>query len=149
MTPKKTHLVKLKLEPEFLKTLPVFTPPKPKRVKKVAGDEKKTTPGNPSSVSASKGTSPAPSEEPLSHRINTGPKELSTAGLTVNSVNQTLDKSGVPCKKWVRTQRQFKTFSGFKIKIKSWKHKADLKVKLERKMSMLEIVEPAGEAVVV
>lgn len=148
MAPKKLYLVKLKLEAEFLKTLPVFAPPKPKRVKKIAGDDKKAGAGSSSSAGASKGTSPAPSEEPASHRINTGPKELSTAGLTVNSVNQTLDKSGVPCKKWVRTQRQFKTFSGFKVKFKSWKHKPEAKVKLERKMSLLDIVDPVAETAV-
>lgn len=128
MAPKK-HFVKLQLQPDFLRTLPTFTAPKPKRVKKVAGEDKKTAAGT--SASASKGSSPAP-EEPASHRINTGPKEMSTAGLTVNSVSQTLDKSGVPCKKWVRTTRQFKTFSGFKVKVKAWKHKPEEKVKAEQ-----------------
>lgn len=147
MAPKK-HLVKLKVQPEFLKTLPVFTPPKPKRVKKVTGEDKKAAGSAVASASGSKGTSPVPIEEPASHRINTGPKEMSTAGLTVNSVNQTLDKSGVPCKKWVRTTRQFKTFSGFKVKIKTWKHKPETKVKHERKISVSEFVEPtSGPAV--
>jgi INO80 complex subunit Ies4. len=34
-----------------------------------------------------------------------------------------LDKSGKPCKKWVKKPTQFKTFSGFKVKYISWKHK--------------------------
>lgn len=143
MAPKK-HLVKLQLQPEFLKTLPAFTAPKPKRVKKVAGDDKKS--GNSSSTSGSKGSSPAP-EEPASHRINTGPKETSTAGLTVNSVNQTLDKSGAPCKKWVRTTRQFKTFSGFKVKLKTWKQKPQDKVKTE-KTEGTDIVEAGFDTAV-
>ncbi|SGZ53775.1 CIC11C00000003822 [Sungouiella intermedia] len=144
MAPKK-HLVKLHLQPDFLRTLPVFTVPKAKRVKKVAGDEKKSTAN--SSVAASKGLSPAP-EEPVSHRINTGPKEMSTAGLTVNSVSQTLDKSGAPCKKWVRTTRQFKTFSGFKVKLKAWKQKPEGKVKTERKISVSDIVESSVDTAV-
>lgn len=125
----KKHLVKLTLPSEFLKTLPVFTPPKTKRVKKVASDDKKASNG-----SDHKGSSPAPGEENLTPKINTGPKELSTAGLTVSSVTHSLDKSGAPSKKWVRTTRQFKSFSGFKTKIKTWKQKPDTKkdVKIEK-----------------
>lgn len=134
----KKQLVKLKLQLEFLKTLPAFTPPKPKRVKKVGEDKKN---GN-GALSASKGTSPAPNEEAHSHRTTSAHKEMSTAGLTVNSVNQILDKSGTPCKKWVRSTQQFKTFSGFQVKLKSWKHKLDGRVKHEDRVSVSELVEP-------
>lgn len=145
MAPKK-HLVTLKVQTEFLKTLPAIAPPKPKRVKKVAAEDKKGAAGTNGSASVSKGTSPALNEEPASHRINTGPKEMSTAGLTVNSVNQTLDKSGTPCKKWGRTTRQFKTFSGFKVKIKTWRHKPESKVKHERKPSVSGVEQPEAPA---
>lgn len=118
--PPKRQLVKLKVSPEFLKTLPVFATPKAKRVKKVAEDKKSDKAGD------GKHLSPG-LDEPANARINTGLKELSTAGLTVHSVNANfaLDKSGRPAKRWVRGTRQFKTFSGFKVKIKTWKHKSE------------------------
>lgn len=127
----KKHLVKLKLLLEFLKTLPVFAPPKPKRVKKVAAEDKKSSSTGPD---GHKGSSPAPDDTPAP-KINTGPKEMSTAGLTVNNINQALDKSGAPSKKWVRTTRQFKSFSGFKTKIKTWKQMPEAKreVKAEKR----------------
>lgn len=118
--PPKRQLVKLKVSPEFLKTLPVFATPKAKRVKKVAEEKKSDKAGD------GKHLSPG-LDEPASARINTGLKELSTAGLTVHSVNANfaLDKSGRPAKRWVRGTRQFKTFSGFKVKIKTWKNKSE------------------------
>lgn len=136
----KKHLVKLKLLSDFLKSLPVFAPPKPKRVKKVAADDKKASSAGPD---GHKGSSPAPDDTPAA-KINTGPKEMSTAGLTVNTVNQILDKSGNPSKRWVRTTRQFKSFSGFKSKIKTWKQKPDAKkeVKTEKRHLVDESVEP-------
>lgn len=119
----KKHLVKLKLLSEFLRTLPVFATPKPKRVKKVAADDKKSS--NTGS-DGHRGSSPAP-EDTTAPKINSGPKEMSTAGLAVNNVSHILDKSGTPSKKWVRTVRQFKSFSGFKTKIKTWKQKPEAK----------------------
>lgn len=135
----KKHLVKLKLLSEFLKSLPAFAPPKPKRVKKVAGEDKKSSANG---LDGHKGSSPAPDDTPSS-KINAGPKEMSTAGLTVNNVNQVLDKSGTPSKKWVRTTRQFKSFSGFKTKIKTWKQKPDPKkeVKIEKRPLVDESAE--------
>lgn len=119
--PPKRQLVKVKVSPEFLKTLPVFATPKAKRVKKIADDKKNDKAGD------GKNLSPGPNDESASSRINTGMKEMSTAGLTVHSVNANfaLDKSGRPAKKWVRGSRQFKTFSGFKVKVKTWKHKGE------------------------
>ncbi|ODV69525.1 DUF1711-domain-containing protein [Hyphopichia burtonii NRRL Y-1933] len=51
-------------------------------------------------------------------KINSGVKEMSTAGLTMNSANSSsyaLDKSGTGVRKWKKGPRQFKTFSGFKV----------------------------------
>lgn len=107
------HPVKLKIPLDFLKTLPAFATPKAKKPK--AGEKK--DPGSPSG---------GPEESALpSSKINTGAKDLSTAGLTIHPVNATfaLDKSGKPCKKWTRGSRQFKTFSGFKVKVRTWKQK--------------------------
>ncbi|KAI3402441.2 hypothetical protein KGF56_004849 [Candida oxycetoniae] len=53
------------------------------------------------------------------YKINAGLKESSTSGLTMNSINSalyTLDKSGKPCKRWVKKTKSFKTFTGFKMK---------------------------------
>ncbi|PVH18113.1 uncharacterized protein CXQ87_001030 [Candidozyma duobushaemuli] len=115
--PPKRQLVKLKVSPEFLKTLPVFATPKAKRVKKIAEDKK--------NEKNDKTSSPGPHDD--NSKVNSGMKELSTAGLTVHSVNANfaLDKSGRPAKKWVRGSRQFKTFSGFKVKLKTWRHKSE------------------------
>lgn len=139
MAPKK-QLVKLKLPPDFLKTLPVFATPKIKRVKKIAEEKKNDK--------ADKNISPAPHEDPL--KINTGSKELSTAGLTVHSVNANfaLDKSGRPAKKWVRGTRQFKTFSGFKVKIKTWKHKNERPEKEKPAVKAEAPQEESGDTIV-
>lgn len=146
MAPKKC-LVKLKVQGEFLKSLPTFASPKPKRVKKIATDEKKPSPS--STSSASKASSPAPEDAPP--KINTGPKELSTAGLTIHSINPqyTLDRSGKPCKKWVRSQRLFKSFSGFKVLLKSWEVALDAQEPLdgqepleEKKNTLQDIMNP-------
>lgn len=115
--PPKRQLVKLKVSPEFLKTLPVFATPKAKRVKKITEDKK--------NEKNDKNLLPGPHDD--NSKVNSGMKELSTAGLTVHSVNANfaLDKSGRPAKKWVRGSRQFKTFSGFKVKLKTWRHKSE------------------------
>ncbi|GEQ67687.1 hypothetical protein JCM33374_g1352 [Metschnikowia sp. JCM 33374] len=117
MAPPRKYNVKLKLPPSFLETLPVFATPTPKsksRAKKLSAEDKRA--GTPP------GSSPAPPEESVSvGKINTGPKELSTAGLTVNTVTQALDKSGKPCRRWKKAPMQFKTFSGFKIELGTWK----------------------------
>lgn len=133
MAPKK-FVVKLKVQGEFLKTLPSFAPPKPKRVKKIAAEDKK--PSTTTSTSGSKASSPAPEEAPTNpSKINTGVKEMSTAGLTVHSINlqYALDKSGAPCNKWGRSTRQIKSFSGFQVKFKTWK----VTLKTEKKTEIM------------
>lgn len=133
MAPKK-YLVKLKVQPAYLKTLPAFVLPKPKsRAKKLA----ETRPSGGSLATTLKAALPAPHDEPKH-------KEMSTAGLTVNLINlhYTLDKSGRPCKRWVRATREFKTFSGFTISTQRW---ATARVKEEAPQPALETV-PAPEA---
>ncbi|OBA20705.1 hypothetical protein METBIDRAFT_43682 [Metschnikowia bicuspidata var. bicuspidata NRRL YB-4993] len=114
----KKYNVKVRLPTSYLETLPVFATPKPKsRAKKLSAEDKKNA-GSP-------GSSPAPADDVPAARINTGPKELSTAGLTVNTVTQTLDKSGRPCRKWKKGPREFKTFTGFKVGLSVWKPEED------------------------
>ena len=133
--------VKLSVPSTFLSTLPEFAHTK-SRVRKVATDDRKSLPAP--SLNPSKGSSPAPSisesttnnssttlntlNQPAisNFKINSGLKESSTSGLVMNSISNglyALDKSGKPCKKWVKKPTQFKTFSGFKVKYISWKHK--------------------------
>lgn len=126
--------VKLPLPSSYLSTLPEFTHAK-SRVRKVATVEKKH---QAPSQSPSKGSSPAPGDSTNSSasthnqpaisnfKINSGLKESSTSGLVMNSISNglyALDKSGKPCRKWVKKPTQFKTFSGFKVKYVSYKHK--------------------------
>lgn len=142
MAPPKRYWVKLNVPSTFLSTLPNFPPPVSKsRLKKIAAEEKKTT-GNTASGSAStsKASSPTPvsadNQNPANNhasapaisnfKINSGLKESSTSGLTMNSISNglyALDKSGKPCKKWVKKPTQFKTFSGFKVKYVTYKQK--------------------------
>lgn len=142
MAQPRRHWVKLKAPSSFLKTLPHFpTPISKTRQKKITAEEKKTAGGGTSpapkkvtkntSKTVSKVSSPAPSNNQEASnvnnfKINSGLKELSTSGLTMNSINSEhylLDKSGNPTKKWVKKPAQFKTFSGFKIKYVTWRQK--------------------------
>lgn len=98
----------------------MFSAPTPKarsRVKKLSTEDKKSAP--------SPRLSPAPVEETVVAKINTGPKELSTAGLTLNTVVQALDKSGRPCRRWAKRPLEFKTFSGFKVGVDIWKRQGE------------------------
>lgn len=137
----KRHWVKLKVPSSILQTLPHFpTPISKTRQKKIIAEEKKLMGGGTpaaapkkgaknTSKAASKVSSPAPSNQDASNnnfKINSGLKELSTSGLTMNSINSEhylLDKTGKPTKKWVKKPTQFKTFSGFKIKYVTWRQK--------------------------
>jgi hypothetical protein len=131
MAPPRRYWVKLSVSKDYLATLPHFpTPISKSRLKKLAAEDKKNGGG---SSMGSKHSSPTASEAgtekpsaassnsaSLSQfKINSGLKESSTSGLTMNSITSglyTLDKSGFPCKKWVKKPRTFKTFSGFKVK---------------------------------
>lgn len=120
--PPKRYPVKLKVNNKFLSTLPVFEPPVPKsRVKRLI--DKKLP--NTTSVGSSKTSSPQPE-----NRINSGLKESSTSGLTMNSSGlNPLDKSGKPANKWHKRPVQFKTFTGYKIKYSNWRQKKVKEVK--------------------
>lgn len=125
----------LKVPSSFLGSLPKFSPAK-SRVKKIAVKLA------PHSTSTSKAGSPTPnipdgydrdatpSENAAAaatisnFKINSGVKEMSTAGLTMKSIapdKYLLDKSGKPCKRWTKKPRTFKTFSGFKVTQLMWK----------------------------
>ncbi|CAI5758907.1 unnamed protein product [Candida verbasci] len=126
MAPAKRHWVKLKVPKSFLSKLPNFpTPILKSRLKKIAQEDRKS---GIQSVSNSNKSSPAPDggntqqqqQSTMSqYKINVGLKDMSTAGLTMNSIAQgtyALDKSGKPTRKWVKKPREFKTFTGFKVK---------------------------------
>jgi hypothetical protein len=136
MAPPKRYWVKIKVPTEFLAKLPHFpTPISKTRLKKIAAEEKKSTgtQGTPSSKGSSPTASEIVSEKPSAaanqqslsqFKINSGFKESSTSGLTMNPVSTghvSLDKSS-RAKKWVKKPRQFKTFSGFKVKYVTYKH---------------------------
>lgn len=135
--------VKLKLSSKYLATLPKFDSYVSKsRLKKIAQDEKK---GISPSISSLQRSSPAPegtgtpgptnnassasgagSSGISQYKINVGLKGDSTSGLTMNSINPALyvlDKSGKPCRRWVKKQKQFKSFTGFKMKYTKYEAK--------------------------
>lgn len=141
--PKKHHVVKLSLPTTFLETLPRFR-------------ASSTSTGNSSKIS-----SPTPDAHVTlsSAKINSGIKELSTAGLSLNNLSNghnNLDKSGKPCKKWHKQPRKFKTFSGFKVtfsaytnevivakgevKIKEKKEKKEKKIKEEKLPKEMKVI---------
>ncbi|CAH6718323.1 hypothetical protein CLIB1444_01S04192 [[Candida] jaroonii] len=146
MPPPRKHWVKLKVPKEFLEKIPRFTLPPPKtRVRKVAAEKKNGSDSN----SNSKTSSPQPE---MNYRINSGLKETSTSGLTMNSISgtYTLDKSGKPVNKFVKRPRQFKTFSGFKVKYVTWKVKKERekKEKKEDKKEVKEVKEDVKNLVI-
>lgn len=142
MAPPKRYWVKLKVPSRILSTLPEFpTPISKSRLKKLVAEERRA--GTQSSLSLER-SSPQPNDNNnngnnpsnlsqlgsgqaiSSFKINSGLKESSTSGLTMNSISSglyALDKSGKPARKWVKKPTQFKTFSGFKVKYISYRHK--------------------------
>lgn len=127
MAAPKRYWVKVNVPSKILATLPKFeTPVSKSRLKKLAAEGKKTQAGAGASgalasANGSKTASPQP-EAGLNYKINSGLKEMSTSGLTMNSVagNYPLDKSGKPVSKWTKGPYSFKTFSGFKVHYKGW-----------------------------
>ena len=128
--------VKLKLSSKHLANFPRFDAPVPKSIlKRITQDERKGVSPSISSLQRSspapEGTgTPGPSNNSNStggaggsgisqYKINVGLKGDSTSGLTMNSINPALyvlDNSGKPCRRWVKKQKQFKSFTGFKMK---------------------------------
>ncbi|KAI5953606.1 hypothetical protein KGF54_002978 [Candida jiufengensis] len=156
--------IKLRLPTKFLGTLPKFEPFVSKtRLKKIAQEERRIAAGLQSSTTSQK-SSPAPDGGSVTpapnattsttggsssggisqYKINVGLKESSTSGLTMNSINSalyTLDKSGKPCKRWVKKQREFKSFTGFKMKYTRYEPKESnnpLKITIKKPDSMKE-----------
>lgn len=139
MAPPRRYWVKINAPKDFLATLPHFpTPVSKTRLKKLAAEEKKIGAANTANSSPTEsesgvdkpGYANSTAAPQLSQfKINSGLKESSTSGLTMNSINSglyTLDKSGSPCKKWVKKPKSFKTFSGFKVKYISYVHKDEI-----------------------
>lgn len=155
--------MKVKLPSSYLQTLPDFpTPISKSRLKRIAAEEKKATENEPTATptkkiaktgatSTSKVGSPAPNanaETSVNNfKINSGLKELSTSGLTMNSISSEhylLDKSGKPTKKWVKKPHQFKTFSGFKIKYVTYRQKDQQKEKAHIKKEPAPVAVPTA-----
>lgn len=151
MAPPKRYWAKIKLPTEFLKTLPNFpTPISKSRLKKLAAEERRAQSEGttPPSGDNSKLSSPVPTIDVASSTMETAPaapepvqkKEPASSNLHSSYV---LDKSGGTVRKWTKQPRQFKTFSGFKVKYQAYavlseeskekKEDADLKVKQETK----------------
>lgn len=113
-------MVKLRLSKEFLKTLP-HIPSQKTRLRRLAAERAAAA----AAANASQGKQSTPigggdqDKTTLSNfKINLGLKGDSTAGLVMNTVTTTLlDKTGRPCRKWVKRPRPIKLFSGFKLSI--------------------------------
>lgn len=119
----KKHLVHLKVPSTFLATLPVMPLPQPKqKVKKIAADEQRL-------ATTSLKSSPA-KEEP---KVNSLPlKQSSTASLVSKPSSELQStRNGYQAKKWGRSTREFKTFTGFKVSVKNWVQKDSPDIKTE------------------
>lgn len=127
MAPPKRYWAKIKLPTEFLKTLPNFpTPISKSRLKKLAAEERRAQSEGttPPSGDTSKISSPAPTID-VASTMETTPaapepvpkKEPASSNLHSSYV---LDKSGGTVRKWIKQPRQFKTFSGFKVKYQAY-----------------------------
>lgn len=118
--PTRQRMVKLKVPPKFLNTLPSFLI---KALNSMVDIEVNISPG----VLGTTGASGA-------IKTNLGLKESSNSGLSINSVangTYSLDKTS-HCRKWVKKPATFKTFSGFRMRILSWKPRVERK-KQEKK----------------
>ncbi|KAK6869041.1 hypothetical protein K6H10_005290 [Candida tropicalis] len=162
MAPPKRFWARLKLSPKFLGTLPEFpTYMSKSRLKRLAQEERRSASA---SLNGSQRSSPAPEggngngsnynnnngggnnnggSTISNYKVNMDLKEGSTSGLTMNSITSgqyALDKSGKPCKRWVKKPRQFKSFTGFKVTYVAFEPK-DAVDKQETKQEDVEIKE--------
>lgn len=153
MAPPKRFWAKLKLSPKFLGTLPEFpTYMSKSRLKRLAQEERRS---GSASLNSLQRSSPAPEGSNnlnnnnnnnngsggnnggstiSNYKVNMGLKEGSTSGLTMNSIasgQYALDKSGKPCKRWVKRPRQFKSFTGFKVTYVAFEPKDPVESKKE------------------
>lgn len=133
----KKHLVHLKVPSAFLATLPAIPQPQSKqKAKKTAADASTTAATTASAVDGARlatvslRSSPVPKEEPRSNGLPV--KQSSTAAITNKpSLEFQTSRNGNQAKKWGRSTRQFKTFTGFKVSVKNWVHKDSPEVKME------------------
>lgn len=117
--------VKLKLPKEFLETLPTFAAPTPKtKAKKSA--EKATSEATSTVPSPTKAAAPKTSVQKAAAPKAAAPKSQSSPQKeTSTSHPQTILHSNLvrgvtPAKKWSRSTREIKTFTGFKMTMKNW-----------------------------
>lgn len=128
MAPKK-YPVKLKLSLDFLATLPSFPTPAPKsRTKKVAEEVK---------LASSPVPSPGPSEDLPKTKATAVKDSVSHASNNLNNLHlhSNLVRYEHPAKKWGRSTRQFKTFTGFKVSVKSWAHADSVETSIKTESS--------------
>ncbi|RKP32168.1 hypothetical protein METBISCDRAFT_25918 [Metschnikowia bicuspidata] len=115
----KRYPVQLKVPTSFLTTLPEFpTPPSKLRSKKAADDPK---------LAAS---AAAPPKEPAKDQHSPVKETPSASSHTQEPQSSHFTPPVNPAKKWGRSTRQFKTFTGYKVQVKNWVH-ASPKVKTE------------------
>ncbi|CAN3367784.1 hypothetical protein DICA4_F09296 [Diutina catenulata] len=147
--PPRRYMVKLQLSQEFLKTLP-HIPSQKTRLRRLQAE--RLAAAN-AAAGGSKQGSPSvegTDKQTLSNfKINSGLKGDSTAGLTMNTIgSNALDRTKKPAKRWTKRPRQFKTFTGFKVKYNIYKPKKD-EVKQEIEVKQEEsVVPPAPEVAV-
>ncbi|RLV93155.1 hypothetical protein JA1_002687 [Spathaspora sp. JA1] len=176
MAPPKRYWVKLKVPSSILTKLPDFpTPISKSRLKKIAAEERRAGIISSVHTTPSGQSSPTPNDEQTgggsrvsaaslnnlvpggganvsaisNFKINQGLKESSTSGLTMNSITSglyALDRSGKPVRKWIKKPREFKTFSGFKVKYICYQTKdGSAKNKEKKELKVVADVEEAPE----
>lgn len=111
-------MVKLQLSKEFLKTLP-HIPSQKTRLRRLAAERAAAAAAAANGNSQKQGLPAVDGQDKStlsSFKINQGIKSDSTAGLTMNTVTAfLLDKTGKPCRKWVKQPRKFRTFTGYTV----------------------------------
>lgn len=110
----KTKIIVLKLRPELLRSIPA-TPTHVRIEKKKPGKKKQ----------AALALSAASSSVPSTPSGNHGPGESSTpkskSGANAGNVGiKELDRSGKPCRRWVKGTAEITSFTGFKYAVCSW-----------------------------
>ena len=111
-------MVKLQLSKDFLKTLP-HIPSQKTRLRRLAAERAAAAAAAANGNNQKQNSPTTDSQDKAtlsSFKINQGIKGDSTAGLTMNTVTAAqLDKTGKPCRKWVKQPRKFRTFTGYTV----------------------------------
>lgn len=130
----KKYLVLVKVPSAFLATLPAIPAPTPRsKVKKAIADEAKLAN---TTFKSSSGVKDDPS------RLEASMKEASSNLSHLSHTSYSSHLSSLPklhnlsapknpSKKWGRSKRNFKTFTGFKFSVKNWVHEDQIEVKSE------------------